>query len=441
MSGIAEVLLSRGDAVSGSDLARGPVTDRLASLGARIAIGHAADHARGADVVVASSAVSDDNPELVEARSRGVPVIPRAQMLAELMRGRRGIAVAGSHGKTTTTSLVAAVLEAGGLDPTVIVGGRLDRLGSGARVGAGAFFVAEADESDRSFLRLSPEIAVVTNIDREHLEAYAGMQDLEAAFARFADSVPEGGASVVCSDDPVVARLLPRLERRVVAYGLAPGAAVTASDVELLPTATHYTARSHDAPLGRVRLPLPGLHNVRNSLAALATGLELELCFDGIREGLEAFAGVSRRFEIRGEAAGVCVVDDYGHHPVEIRATLESLSRFAGSRRRVVVFQPHRYSRTRALWDDFVAAFDGVDRLLVCDVYAAGEPPLPGADARRLAAAIRERGVEAEAAGDAAAAAERLAGSVAPGDVVLTLGAGDVWRAGAALLEARGEDA
>jgi len=438
MSGIAEVLLSRGYAVSGSDLAGGPTTDRLAGLGARIALGHAAAHARGADVVVTSSAVPPDNPEVAWARAEGVPVIPRAEMLAELMSGRRGVAVAGSHGKTTTTSLVAAVLEAGGLDPTVVVGGRLGRLGSGARVGAGAFFVAEADESDRSFLRLTPESAIVTNIDREHLEAYADMQDLRQAFARFAGSVPFDGACVMCADDPEVAALGASLERRIVDYGLMEGSQVTAADVELLPLAAHFSTVSRGEILGRVALPLPGLHNVQNALAAIATGLELGLPFDRIREGLEGFAGVGRRFEIRGEAGGLVVVDDYGHHPAEIRATLRSLERFADGRRRLVVFQPHRYSRTRALWDDFAAAFDGLERLLVCDVYAAGERPLPGTDAARLAAAIRSRGVAAEHAGDAASAGRRLCELAEAGDVVLTLGAGDVWKAGAALLASRG---
>jgi UDP-N-acetylmuramate--alanine ligase len=439
MSGIAEVLLNLGYTVSGSDLKLTGVTRHLTALGATVSEGHASSHVEGAGVVVTSTAVRGDNPEVLEARRLGVPVIPRAEMLAELMRLKYGVAVAGSHGKTTATSMVAAVLDRGGLDPTVVVGGRLGTLGSGARLGKGEFMVAEADESDRSFLKLSPTVAVVTNIDREHLDTYRDLTDLQEAFLGFVNKVPFYGSAVLCLDDASLQDLLPRVERRVVTYGISPQASVSVRDLEVAPTGSTYTATFDGEALGPVSLPVPGAHNVANSLAAVAVGLDLDVSFDSIRDGLEAFTGVDRRFQERGEAGGVLVLDDYGHHPTEIRVTLETLRRRAGDRRTVVLFQPHRFSRTQALWDDFCRVFHQADRLLLTDVYPASEEPIPGVDAEGLARGIAERGHrEVTFAGDLEAATEQLAKEVREGDVVLTLGAGSVWTAGEELLRRRG---
>ncbi|PYQ47298.1 MAG: UDP-N-acetylmuramate--L-alanine ligase, partial [Acidobacteria bacterium] len=417
---------------------RSPVTDHLAVLGARVAEGHAAANVEGAHVVVVSTAVPPTNPEVAEARRLGIPVIPRAEMLAELMRLKYGVAVAGSHGKTTTTSMVALILDKGGLDPTVVVGGRLGVLGSGARLGRGDFMVAEADESDRSFLKLTPTIAVVTNIDREHLDTYKDLADVQEAFLGFVNKVPFYGAGVLCLDDGPIQDILPRVERRVVTYGLSPQAHVSARDVRLKPAGASYLAAAGGQSLGEVELAVPGAHNVLNSLAAVAVGLELAVPFDGIRQGLAGFTGVDRRFQVRGEAGGVLVVDDYGHHPTEIRATLETLRGRAGSRRTVVLFQPHRYTRTQHLWDEFCRAFHLADLLLLVDIYPAGEEALPGVSAEALAEAITRRGHrQVVYAGDVRAAAERLAREVREGDVVLTLGAGNVWTAGDELLRRR----
>jgi len=436
MSGIAEVLLSLGYEVTGSDLRRSAVTDRLVSLGARVQEGHSAENASAADVVVTSTAVRGDNPELLEARRRSVPVIPRAEMLAELMRIKYGVAVAGSHGKTTTTSMVAQVLDRGGLDPTVIVGGILQHLGSGARVGKGEFVVAEADESDRSFLKLTPTLAVVTNIDREHLDTYRDLDDLQAAFVGFLNKVPFYGSGIVCLDDGPTRDIVARVERRVLTYGLSPQAHVSARDVRLGAESSTYEVTLDDAPLGPVALAVPGAHNVVNSLAAVAVGLDLGIPFQKVKEGIESFAGVDRRFQRRGEARGITVLDDYGHHPTEIRATLETLRGRAAKRRTVVVFQPHRYSRTRLLWDEFCHAFHLADVLLLTDIYPASEPPTPGVSAEALAAAIAERGHRRVSyVGDLAAAARSLAEEVEEGDVVLTLGAGNVGQVGEALLK------
>jgi len=438
MSGIAEVLLNLGYTVSGSDAKRSPVTERLEAHGARVAEGHAAANLGDAHVVVTSTAVRRDNPEVLEARRRGVPVIPRAEMLAELMRLKYGVAVAGSHGKTTTTSMVALVLDRGGLDPTVVVGGRLGVLGSGARLGRGDFMVAEADESDRSFLKLTPTIAVVTNIDREHLDTYRDLADVQEAFLGFVNKVPFYGVAVLCLDDAPVQDILPRVERRVLTYGLSPQARVSARDLEIGPSGSTYTATLDGEALGTVTLSVPGSHNVANSLAAVAVGLDLGVPFDAIRGGLESFTGVDRRFQVRGEAGGVLVIDDYGHHPTEIRATLDALRRRAGPRRIVVLFQPHRFTRTQALWDDFCKAFHQADVLLLTDIYPASEEPIPGITAESLARAIAGRGHRSVAwAGDLRAATERLAAEVREGDVVLTLGAGSVWTAGDELLRRR----
>ena len=439
MSGIAEVLLNLGYRVSGSDLKRSAATDRLVKMGARFAEGHGAAHLEGAHVVVTSTAVKADNPEVLEARRLGVPVIPRAEMLAELMRLKYGVAVAGSHGKTTTTSMVALVLDKGGLDPTVVIGGRLGVLGSGARLGRGDYMVAEADESDRSFLKLSPTVAVVTNIDREHLDTYRDLTDIQETFLGFVNKVPFYGAAVLCLDDAPVQDILPRVERRVVTYGLTPQAHVSARDLAVGPAGSSYTATVAGHALGAISLSVPGTHNVVNSLAAVAVGSDLGVSFEAIRDGLQSFTGVDRRFQFRGEAKGVTVIDDYGHHPTEIKATLETLKTRAGGRRTVVLFQPHRFTRTQALWDDFSRAFHLADVVLLTDVYPASEEAIPGVTAEALAAAITERGHRHAAyAGDLKTATERLAAEAQDGDVVLTLGAGSVWTAGEELLRRRG---
>ena len=438
MSGIAEVLLNLGYTVSGSDLKRSATTDHLVALGARVLEGHAAQHVAGAHVVVVSTAVHADNPEVLQARHSGIPVIPRAEMLAELMRLKYGVAVAGSHGKTTTTSMTALVLDRGGLDPTVVVGGRVGVLGSGARLGRGEFLVAEADESDRSFLKLSPTLAVVTNIDREHLDNYRGLEDIQNAFVSFVNKVPFYGAVVLCLDDGPAQDILPRVERRVVTYGLSPQAQVSAREVEVSPRDSRFTVVADQVVQGQVHLPVPGAHNVLNALAAVAVGLDLGVSFDQIAAGLGAFSGVDRRFQVRGEAAGLTVVDDYGHHPTEIRATLETLRRYAGARRTVVLFQPHRFTRTQALWDEFCRAFHLADVLLVSDIYPASESPIPGVTAEALVEALVEKGHRhASYAGPLAAATQRLVAEARPDDVVLTLGAGSVWTAGEELLRVK----
>ncbi len=438
MSGIAEVLLNLGYTVSGSDLKRSAVTDRLSSLGARVFEGHRAEQVHGAHVVVTSTAVRDDNPEVLEARRLAVPVIPRAEMLAELMRMKYGVAVAGSHGKTTTTSMVALVLDRGGLDPTVVVGGRLNVLGSGARLGRGDFMVVEADESDRSFLKLSPTLAVVTNIDREHLETYRDLRDIQDAFVGFVNKLPFYGAAIVCADDAPVREVIPRLERRVLTYGLAPDAHASATDLQATGFASRYVATWRGKPLGGVEIAVPGVHNVLNSLAALAVGLDLGIPFEKVAQGLSAFTGVDRRFQVRGEEDGLLVIDDYGHHPTEIRATLEALRARAGPARIVVLFQPHRFTRTRALWDEFCRAFERADVVRITDIYAASEDPIEGISAEGLARSLAQRGHgDAAYAGDLTAATRRLAGELRRGDVLLTLGAGNVWMAGEELLRSR----
>ncbi len=435
MSGIAEVLLNLGYQVSGSDLRAGETTDRLSALGGRIFLGHEAANVEGAQVVVFSTAVKPDNPELTAARERGIPVIPRADMLAELMRMKYGVAVAGSHGKTTTTSLVAAVLARGGLDPTIVVGGRLQSIGTNARLGRGQFLVAEADESDGSFLRLSPAVAVITNVDREHLDHHGSLEELRQAFVYFANRVPFYGVTLLCVDDPQVRGLLPQVTKRTVLYGTSPEAAVRAEDVRLEARGATFRVLADGAELGAVRITLPGLHNVRNALAAIAVGLELEVAFPHVAAALESFPGVGRRFESRGEAGGVRVVDDYGHHPTEIAATLAA-ARSAGPGRVLVLFQPHRYTRTALLHREFAASFGDADRVWVLDVYPAGEAPVPGVSARTIvesAAALGQR--QLTYAPDAARAIDEAARAARPGDLVLTLGAGDVWRLGDRVLE------
>jgi UDP-N-acetylmuramate--alanine ligase len=433
MCGIAEVLLNLGYQVSGSDLRTGEATERLAGLGGRIFQGHEAANVEGAQVVVYSTAVRPDNPEVAAARAQGIPVIPRADMLAELMRMKYGVAVAGSHGKTTTTSLIAAVLARGGLDPTIVVGGRLQSTGSNARLGHGQFLVAEADESDGSFLRLSPAVAVITNIDREHLDHYGSLEELRQAFIYFANRVPFYGVSILCADDPQVRGILPRVTKRHLLYGTAPDATLRAEDVRLDPQGAGFRVISEGRELGSVRLALPGLHNVLNALAAVAVGLEIEVAFSHIAEALGAFRGVGRRFELRGEAGGVQVVDDYGHHPTEIAATLAA-ARTLG-RRVLVLFQPHRYTRTALLHREFGACFGDADKVWVLDIYPAGESPVPGVTARTIVQSAEALGLtHLVDAGDAGAAVEAVAREARPGDLVLTLGAGDVGKLGDRLL-------
>ena len=441
MSGIAEVLLTLGYRVTGSDARRSETVERLERLGAKVYLGHEGTQVEGAQVVVYSSAVARDNVEVQTARQRGVPAIGRAEMLAELMRLKYGIAIAGTHGKTTTTSMVAAVLGAGGFDPTVVVGGRVHGFGANARLGQGEFLVAEADESDGSFLKLSPTIAVVTTVDAEHLDHYADLDAIVAAFLTFVNKVPFYGAAVVCLDDLNLQRMIPRIDKRVVTYGLEAGADLMARRLSFAEMRSEFEVVHRGKSLGPVTLQVPGRHNVLNALAAAAVGLDLEMPFDKIQTALASFAGVQRRFQIRGEAQGVLVVDDYGHHPAEIRATLAAAK--AGFDRRVItVFQPHRYSRTQHLWNDFLTAFYQSDVLIVMDIYAAGEAPIEGVHARDLADGIAAHGHREVLylGGDRAAIVDYLCESTRAGDLVLTLGAGDVGQLGGELLKRLGPD-
>ena len=437
MSGIAEVLLTLGYQVSGSDLRHSETTDRLVSLGGRVFIGHATSNLEGAQVVVYSSAVRPENPELKAARAAAVPVIGRAEMLAELMRMKYGVAVGGSHGKTTTTSMIAAVLARGGLDPTIVVGGRLHAIGSNARLGHGQFLVAEADESDGSFLRLNPAVSVITNIDREHLDYYSGLDALRQAFVYFANRVPFYGVSVLCADDPEVRAILPLVTKRTTLYGTRPEAHIRASAIELVPHGSRFRLHAGESELGAVELQVPGAHNVLNALAAAAIGLEVEVGFGHIAEALAQFRGVGRRFETRGETQGIRVVDDYGHHPTEIRATLAAARTLGG--RVLVLFQPHRYSRTALLKDEFGAAFADAERVWVLDVYAAGEAQMAGVSGRTIVEAAAVRGAtHVVYAPDPAEAVAAAAAAGRPGDTILTLGAGDVWKLGDDVLRALG---
>jgi UDP-N-acetylmuramate--alanine ligase len=441
MSGIAEVLLTLGYKVSGSDLKRSPITERLEKMGARVFDSHRAENITDAGVVVTSSAVTKSNPEVVEARRRHIPVIPRAEMLAELMRLKYGIAIAGMHGKTTTTSMVAAVLQAGDLDPTVVVGGRVDALGSNARYGKSQYMVAEADESDRSFLKLSPIISVVTNIDREHLDCYRDMEDIEQTFLDFMDRVPFYGTVIACNDNEALRALLPNVQRRVYTYGTTRDSDfIVTSDtgkctVKPAPIScfhVHYRERD----LGEFHLHVPGAHNVLNATAAIAVGVGLDVEVAQIREALESFRGVDRRFQFKGEVGGVRVLDDYGHHPTEIKATLAA-ARQCGFRRIHVIFQPHRYTRTQLLLDDFATAFGDADTICVLDIYAASEPPIPGVTASTVAELIGKRGGRHAYYCDSfEGAIETVVENSEPGDVILTLGAGSVSQLGPQVVEA-----
>jgi len=438
MSGIGEVLLSKGYRVSGSDLKTSDITRRLASLGGVIHEGHSAENAAGADVVVVSSAVSSDNPEVVAARNAGVPVIARAEMLAELMRLQFSVAVAGSHGKTTTTSMVATVLAAGGLDPTVVVGGKIKSLGTNAVLGQGDYIVAEADESDGSFLKMSPTIAVVTNIDREHMDFYSDLDEIKDCFARFLERLPFYGLAVLCLDCPSVQDIIPTVKRRMVTYGFSPQADFSALDVRSSGAGSVFAVYHKQNLLGEITLGVPGRHNVSNALAAVAVGLELSVDFKTIAKALSGFQGVGRRLELKGERSGVMVMDDYGHHPTEIAATFAAIRDAWPRRRLVVVFQPHRYSRTKALFEDFSRAFYMADKLVMLPIYAASEKPLEGVDAESLCASIRRHGHKsAVAVSGKPEALDVLLAEAKEGDMVLTLGAGDVWQVGAAFLEAK----
>ena len=424
MSGIAEILLNLGMKVSGSDLRRGPVTDRLAQLGATVYEGQEAGHVAGATVVVTSSAVGQTNPEVVEAHARKIPVIQRAEMLAELMRLKYSIAIAGMHGKTTTTSMVASVLAVGGLDPTVVVGGRVDALGSNARLGSSQYLVAEADESDRSFLKLSPILAVVTNLDREHMDCYRDMADVERAFLDFMDRVPFYGAVTACLDNPPLAAILPRVRRRVFTYGVGAEADYRLEFLEAgQGPFARFQVTTAAGSLGPFELHVPGRHNVLNATAAVAIAHQLEVAPEKIAEGLNHFRGVDRRFQQRGQARGVTVVDDYGHHPTEIRATLAA-ARECGHQRIFVVFQPHRYTRTLDLLDEFSGAFRDADTVIVLPIYAASEEPIPGVTAEHLASRIQ--GPTVHYVPEFGEAVQLVAAQVCEGDLILTLGAGSV---------------
>jgi UDP-N-acetylmuramate--alanine ligase len=442
MSGIAEVLLNLGYKVSGSDLKFSAVTQRLAGLGATTFEGHRAENIAGSEVVVTSSAIARDNPEVTEAHKLHIPVIQRAEMLAELMRLKYGIAIAGMHGKTTTTSMVAAVLAAGGLDPTVVVGGRVDAMGSNARHGKSQYLVAEADESDRSFLKLSPILSVVTNIDREHMDCYRNMRDVKKTFLDFMDRVPFYGMIVACNDDPLLRKLLPEVQRRTVTYGTKRG-----SDFLIKSEETKREGAADSRPYSRFRvtyqkkdlgeftLHVPGVHNVLNATAAIAVGVGLDIPVDAIRTALDQFRGVDRRFQLRGTAAGVSVIDDYGHHPTEIKATLAA-ARQCGFRKIHVIFQPHRYTRTRDLMEEFTTAFADADSLFLLDIYAASEKPIEGITGEVLAQRIREKGGKpVEYVGSVADAIGAATKAAQAGDMILTLGAGSISQLGPLIVE------
>jgi UDP-N-acetylmuramate--alanine ligase len=441
MSGIAEVLLNLGYKVSGSDLRQSETTDRLTSLGGEIFTGHTRENVADVDVVVISSAVHDDNPEVMEARERLIPVIPRAEMLAELMRMKYGIAIAGTHGKTTTTSMVSTILGFAGIDPTIVIGGRLDSIGSNAKLGQGKFLVAEADESDGSFLKLSPTIGVVTNIDADHLDFYSGIEEIKDTFVEFINKVPFYGLAVLCLDSPNVADVIPKVKKRFTTYGLSSQADFRASDIRLAGNSTAFVAHYKGERLGEISFKMPGAHNVLNALACVAVAMELNVPFSVIQEGFKDFGGVGRRFQIKGEAKGIMVVDDYGHHPTEIRATLAAAKGGWSERRLVVAFQPHRYTRTKELFDDFLKAFYDADVLILTDIYPAGEQPIPGATSSALAAGIRKHGQKDVAhIADREELCDHLLKVLKPGDLCLTLGAGNLWQVGEKLLKRLQED-
>ena len=441
MSGIAELLLNIGYQVSGSDDASSDITENLKKLGGVVYKGHSGEQIQGADVVVVSSAISSDNPEVVAARKESIPVIPRAEMLAELMRLKFSVAVAGAHGKTTTTSIVSSVLDQGGLDPTVVIGGRLKSIGSNAVLGKGDFIVAEADESDGSFLKYSPTIAVITNIDREHLDFYRDLDHIKSVFLTFIDRIPFYGLAILCLDNEPIQDLIPEIKKRFITYGMSSQADYQARNVVFQGMKCRFSLDFRGRFLGDILLNLPGLHNIYNATASVAVGLELGIPFEKIRTALENLQGVQRRLEIKGEAGGITVVDDYGHHPTEIRNTLEALKECWPDRRKVIAFQPHRYSRTQALFDDFTRAFYQSDVLVVLPIYPAGEKKIEGVSALALCERIRSRGhknvIYLE---NVLTAPTHLHSILRPGDVLLTLGAGDVWKVGEGVLKQMADD-
>ena len=437
MSGIAELLLNLGYKVSGSDLKASDITDNLKKLGGTIFVGHRADHISGADVVVISSAVQDDNAEVVAAEQLSIPVIPRAEMLAELMRLKYSVAVAGAHGKTTTTSIVASVLAEGGLDPTVVIGGKLKSIGTNAVLGQGDFIVAEADESDGSFLKFSPAIAVVTNIDREHLDFYKDLDDIKTVFLEFIDRLPFYGLAVLCLDNESIQDLIPEIKKRYTTYGMSSQADFQIRDVNFEKRRSRFTVYRQGQKLGDIELNLPGVHNIYNATASVAVGIELDVPFAAIKSALETLEGVQRRLEIKGEVNGITVVDDYGHHPTEIKTTLDAIEKCWPENRKVVVFQPHRYSRTQALFDDFTRSFYQSDSLLVLPIYGAGEKRIEGLSGHDLCEGIKAHGhKEVFCATDTESAITYLKKILKPSDLLLTLGAGDVWKLGEQMLKA-----
>ena len=442
MSGIAEVLLTLGYSVSGSDTKPSTITERLQDLGATIFEGHKAENVEGAHVVVTSSAVKADNPEVIEAHKRKIPVIPRAEMLAELMRLKYGVAVGGAHGKTTTTSMVASILAAAHLDPTFVIGGRVNQAGSTARVGKGEYFVVEADESDRSFLLFAPVVAVVTTIDEEHLDQYSSLEDIKAAFLQFVNRVPFYGAAVLCLDEPNVQAIIPEVKRPIITYGMSNQADLVISDIQLQGmNGSEFRLTYKGDDLGLFRLPHPpGIHNVRNAAAAAAVALYLNVPTDLIRTGIQKFAGVGRRFDVKGSVNEITVVDDYGHHPAEIRATLEA-ARGCKFNRLLVLFQPHRYTRTRHLWSEFVRSFNHADVLALLDIYSAGESPIPGTTSEELANDIRNAGHKnVHYYRSMQEAVEFLLHDARPGDAIMTIGAGNVSRASNELMVLLGSE-
>ncbi len=463
MSGIAEVLHNLGYEVEGSDMKGSETTKRLMGMGISISIGHRAENVKKADVVVISSAVNSENPEVKAARKLSIPVIPRAEMLAELARLKYGVLVAGAHGKTTTTSLVASVLGEANLDPTVVIGGKLKGIGSNAKLGWGEFLVAEADESDGSFLKLSPTIAVVTNIDREHMDYFKNIEEIKGAFLSFVNKVPFYGLSILCGDNDYIKELMPKIQRRFITYGLGEGMDLTARDIRTEGLSSAFEAVLNGKSLGSFKVPLIGRHNVSNCLAAIAVANELKVSMDTIREALRNFSGVQRRFELKGTADGISVVDDYGHHPAEIMATLKAASEARNSEARVrsqevnrselvtppstletaggrlvVLFQPHRYTRTRDLLSEFIDAFTDADKVILMDIYPAGEKPLPGVNSELLYRGIKDTGKDIEYIPDREELPGYLERELKEGDLLLTLGAGDVWKIGETFLENKG---
>ena len=435
MSGIAELLLNLGYKVSGSDIQTSDITKRLKKLGGTIHKGHAKEHVGQADVVVTSSAISTGNPEVEAAEQAAIPVIPRAEMLAELMRLKYSVAIAGAHGKTSTTSIVASVLARGGLDPTVVIGGKLKSIGSNAVLGQGDFIVAEADESDGSFLKFSPAIAVVTNIDREHLDYYSDLDAIKDVFLEFLDRIPFYGLAILCLDNEPIQDLIPKIKKRYTTYGMSTQADFQIRDVEFESQKSRFDIYHRGNRLGEIHLNLPGIHSVYNATASIAVGMELDIPFDDIKSALETVEGVQRRLEIKGETNGITVIDDYGHHPTEIKITLKALAENWPNRRKVVVFQPHRYTRTQALFDDFTRAFYQSDLLVVLPIYAASEPKIAGISAQALCEGIKAHGhKEVHYARDFDAAVSHLEQILKPGDILLSLGAGDVWKVGMNIL-------